>query len=234
MNFLTAHWKNLIAINYKVEKEVLLPFLPFGTELDDYEGNYYVSLIGFMFQNTRVLGIQFPNHVNFEEVNLRFYVKNNNGEKGVVFIKEIVPKPLIKLIANTIYSEHYSVSKMSSKVEQNPFSLKVNYSWKQNNHGQSMAVETGLKELDLIEGSKAEFIAEHYVGFTKINERKTSSYWVEHPKWKQYEVKNYDLEIDFESNYGNGFSFINHQKIDSVFFLKGSEISVSKKQNNLS
>jgi len=96
-----------------------------------------------------------------------------------------------------------------------------------------MTVETGLKELDLLEGSKAEFIAEHYVGFTRINGRKTSSYRVEHPKWKHLKVKNYGLEIDFESNYGKEFSFLNNQKIDSVFFLKGSEISVSKK-NNLS
>ena len=89
--FLTATWKNLIIANYIVHPHVLKPFLPHKTELDLFNGKVYVSLVGFMFMNTRLLGFKIPFHINFEEVNLRFYVRyNDNGEwkRGTVFIKE--------------------------------------------------------------------------------------------------------------------------------------------------
>lgn len=106
MSFLTAEWRKLVMANYQVEKEVLLPYLPVGTELDVWNDKCYVSLIGFLFQNVRLLGIKVPFHTNFEEVNLRFYVRYQDAgvwKRGVVFIKEIVPKFALSLVANTIY-----------------------------------------------------------------------------------------------------------------------------------
>ena len=230
MKFLTANWEDLIVINYKVNKEVLLPFLPKGTELDDFENKLYVSLIGFMFRNTRVLGVKVPFHVNFEEVNLRFYVKNEEGERGVVFVKEIVPKTAIKTIANSFFNEHYSVSKMNSYFEKSKEGNKVSYEWEEDGVSQFMKVKTKSKQEPIIEGTKSEFIAEHYLGFTKINEVKTSSYKVGHPRWKQAEVTEFEMQVDFELNYGKQFSLLNKQEPDSVFFYKGSDISVSNKQ----
>ena len=93
MSFLKAEWRKLVMANYTVPEELLLPYLPAKTVLDTWNGQYYVSLVGFMFVNTRMLGVKVPFHVDFEEVNLRFYVKyNDNGtwKRGVVFIKEIV------------------------------------------------------------------------------------------------------------------------------------------------
>ena len=90
MSFLKAEWRKLAIANFIVEDEFLLPFLPKHTELDKWNGLNYVSLIGFMFVNTKVLGFKIPFHTNFEEVNLRFYVKHKDGDewkRGVVFIK---------------------------------------------------------------------------------------------------------------------------------------------------
>ena len=95
MSFLKAEWRNLIIINYEVKPEILKKHVPFGTELDLYKGKCYLSLVGFLFLNTKVLGIKIPYHINFAEVSLRFYVKrleNNEWKRGVVFMKEIVPK----------------------------------------------------------------------------------------------------------------------------------------------
>ena len=113
--FLTANWDNLVMANYIVEPSLLLPYLPAHTQLDTYNGNVYVSLVGFMFNNTRLLGIKIPFHMNFEEVNLRFYVRHNdegNWKRGAVFIKEIVPRRAISFVANTLYREKYSTKKM--------------------------------------------------------------------------------------------------------------------------
>jgi uncharacterized protein YqjF (DUF2071 family) len=80
MSFLNAEWRKLAIANYVIDPATLANYLPAGTELDLWEGKYYVSLVGFMFKNTKLLGIKIPFHVNFEEVNLRFYVKRfENG-----------------------------------------------------------------------------------------------------------------------------------------------------------
>jgi uncharacterized protein YqjF (DUF2071 family) len=75
MNFLKAEWRKLAMFNYEVDPEILKPYLPKGTELDFYKDKCYVSLVGFMFLKTRVLGVAVPFHRDFEEVNLRFYVR---------------------------------------------------------------------------------------------------------------------------------------------------------------
>ena len=96
--FLKAEWKKLIMVNYCIDQELLRDYIPKGTELDLWNGNCYLSLVGFMFINTRVLGLKIPKHTHFEEVNLRFYVKYKDGKtwkRGVVFIKELVPKKAI-------------------------------------------------------------------------------------------------------------------------------------------
>ncbi|HVF81782.1 MAG TPA: DUF2071 domain-containing protein, partial [Flavisolibacter sp.] len=113
--FLTAEWKNLIMANYEIDPAVLQPYLPSETELDSFNGIYYVSLVGFLFDNVKVMGAYFPFHRTFEEVNLRFYVRYKQDglwTRGVVFLKEIVPKRMISFIANTIYKEAYSTHAM--------------------------------------------------------------------------------------------------------------------------
>src|SRR5882724_9738269 len=108
--FLTAEWRKLIMANYPVAPSVLREFQPARTELDSWEGKTYVSLVGFQFREVRVRGLRIPMHVHFPEVNLRFYVRYKEGnewKRGVVFISEIVPKPAITWVANTLFREHY-------------------------------------------------------------------------------------------------------------------------------
>ncbi len=133
MNFLTAEWRKLAIINYEINPELLLPYLPAGTELDFYYGKCYISLVGFMFLNTKLLGFPIPFHRNFEEVNLRFYVKKKEGDqckRGVVFVKEIVPKPALSLVANSVYQEHYETMPMQNTIHHTDNEVLIRYSWK--------------------------------------------------------------------------------------------------------
>lgn len=232
MSFLTAEWKKLVMANYQVEKDVLLPYLPVGTELDIWNDKCYVSLIGFLFQNVRLLGIKVPFHTNFEEVNLRFYVRYQDAgvwKRGVVFIKEIVPKFALSLVANTIYNEHYQTMPMKHSWEETAEDLFVAYSWKAKGFWQSLRV-TAEKELSEIgTASETEFITEHYWGYARFNDRVTNEYEVKHPKWEQYLVKSYEIDVDFGLTYGDNFSFLNQIPPSSVFLAEGSEISVEKK-----
>ncbi len=228
MTFLNAYWKNLIFINYEIDPSVLEPYVPEGTELDLFNGKCHVSIVGFMFMDTKVLGLKLFRHVNFEEVNLRFYVKHE-GKRGVVFIQEIVPKPLITFIANSIYHEYYRSAKMEHLWSENDDSRHFEYRWKLKNKWQSVAVTTEKEFSKIKEGSEEQFITEHYWGYTK-HHRKTYEYEVVHPSWRQLKVKDYMLDIDFEANYGKAFSFLQDAEPSSIILAEGSEVSVRDKK----
>ncbi|GAB5554834.1 MAG: DUF2071 domain-containing protein [Saprospiraceae bacterium] len=234
MSFLKAEWRKLILANYEIESSVLEPYLPYGTELDTWQGKHYVSLVGFMFKNVRMLGLRIPFHVNFEEANLRFYVKHQTetGEwkRGVVFIKEIVPKPALSLVANTLYREHYETRIMRHIWEKQGTELKVEYAWRLDGEWQRLGVNAKARSQAILPDSKAFFITEHYWGYTKIGPQKTYEYQVTHPSWEQYEVLDYDIQVDFSKNYGSNFALLNDRQPASVQLAEGSAITVERKQ----
>jgi uncharacterized protein len=230
MSFLNAEWRKLLMANYEVNPELLKPYLPVKTELDLWNGTCYVSLVGFMFVNTKVLGLKIPFHVNFEEVNLRFYVKHFDGKewkRGVVFIKEIVHKMAITFVANTIYGEHYETLKMKHEWKISENKLNVSYAWYKEKW-QSFKVEAENFAVPIHLGSEEEFITEHYWGYTRISGKKTTEYEVGHPKWDIYPVKSYSIDVDFEQTYGVAFGFLDNEIPKSVFLAEGSEIFVKK------
>ncbi len=233
MSFLKAKWKNLALINYEIDKSILEKYVPKGTEIDLFNGKCYISLVGFLFQDTKLLGVKVPFHINFEEINLRFYVKRfENGEwkRGVVFIKEIVPKPALSFIAKTIYKEHYQTLPTKHSITKNKNqNIDFVYQWKTKNKWNTILIETEGENLDIEIGTASEFITEHYFGYTKYNENKTFEYEVKHPKWKQQKVLQTIIDADFKTTYGNEFEFLNNQEPEFTIFALGSEISVENK-----
>jgi uncharacterized protein YqjF (DUF2071 family) len=231
MNFLKAEWRKLAIINYEINPNIILKYLPEGTELDFYKGKCYVSLVGFMFLNTKLLGLPIPFHRNFEEVNLRFYVKKKeNGvwKRGVAFIKEIVPKPALSFVANSVYKENYHTMPMKNLIHEGEDELLIRYSWKDKSwHSIQVTAESTARSMEV--GSEFEFITEHYWGFTR-KEGRTSEYEVCHPKWDYYLVKDYQLEIHFDKIYGKDFEELDHQNPISVMLAEGSEIEVRTKK----
>jgi uncharacterized protein len=226
--FLKASWQKLVMANYALDSTLLEKYLPYKTELDFWNGTCYVSLVGFMFQDTQVKGLKIPFHVNFEEVNLRFYVRyKDNGvwKRGVVFIKEIVPKPLLALVANTLYKEHYITLPMTHEWTAKGNELVVAYKWKKNTW-QSLKIVVQNKPLPMLPNSEEEFITEHYWGYTKITANQTAEYAVEHPKWEVYQTKSFEIDVDFAALYGQEFGELSKQKPQSVFLAEGSEIFV--------
>ena len=226
--FLTAEWRKLALAQYEVEKSILEKYLPPNTVLDDWQGKYYVSLVGFMFLDVKLRGFRIPFHTNFEEVNLRFYVKYKDGlkwKRGAVFIQEIVPLPAITLVANTIYKEKYKTLSMKHLWAVQGNQLQVEYLWK-TKEWNSFAVKTSSQAMEIPIGSEEEFITEHYWGYTKLGPNRTSEYGVQHPRWQVYPVESYTIKADFRENYGEDFANLNHVEPDSVILAEGSEISV--------
>lgn len=233
MAFLTAEWRKLVIANYVIDKAILEKYLPYKTELDLWEGKCYVSLIGFMFQNIKVLGVKIPGHTDIEEVNLRFYVKHqdlNERKRGVVFIKELVPKRALSFIANTLYKEHYHTVPMSHNWLERDRTLEIEYNWKYANRAQQLKVTAKNTLIDIPAKSEMEFITEHYWGYTKVNENKTFEYGVVHPRWQGYEILDHKITVDFGLVYGKDFEFMNALTPVSIMLAEGSPISVKNKK----
>jgi len=234
MSFLKAEWRKLAIANYAVAPELLLPYLPAKTELDIWKGTCYVSLVGFMFVNTRLLGIPIPFHRNFEEVNLRFYVKyfeNGEWKRGVVFIKEIVPKPALTFVANTLYQEHYATNKMNHEWKETKDHLEVSYGWQQSGHQNQFSLKAKKKRVPILDETEVQFITDHYWGYTKTKSGKTFEYEVTHPRWEAYPVEEYTIDVGFKETYGDDFSFLDNLKPSSVMLAEGSEITVENKRS---
>jgi uncharacterized protein len=227
--FLNAEWRKLALANYAIDPSLLLKHLPAKTELDFWNNKCYVSLVGFMFLNTSIKGFRIPFHINFEEVNLRFYVtlKDDRGlKRGVVFIKEIVPRRALTLVANTLYGEHYQTLPMRHQWENLEDSLNVEYHWKLKHKWNSIKIRADFRPQNIVADSEEEFITEHYWGYTKINSTTTSEYEVEHPRWVVYPVKDYQIDVEFGDLYGDEFDFLKREIPVSVFLAEGSEIAV--------
>lgn len=219
--------------NYAVDPAVLAPFVPPNTELDSHDGITYVSLVGFLFKDTRLLGVPVPFHRDFEEVNLRFYVKHHDGKewkRGVTFISEIVPKPMLTLVANTVYNENYRTLPMRHHWSSDGESMETRYDWKLAGKWHTLAVTTDVIAQPIAEGSAYEFITEHYWGYTSAGKDSSFEYEVRHPRWEVYPVQNYRVEADFGALYGPDFAFLNGATPHSVFLAEGSEISVENKR----
>lgn len=232
--FLSAEWRKLLMANYVVPPELLAPYVPWGTELDFWQGECYVSLVGFMFLDTRVLGIPIPFHRDFEEVNLRFYVRRQTAQesrRGVVFIKEIVPKPAISLVANVVYRENYATQRMRHDWEIGSEQQRVSYEWKPlwGSEWYKMVALTEPTTQPIAEGSEAEFITEHYWGYARASGLRTNEYQVEHPRWDVYPVRSFDILGDFARLYGGAFGEILSRPPHSVFVAEGSEVRVLRK-----
>jgi uncharacterized protein YqjF (DUF2071 family) len=226
--FLTAEWRYLAMLNYEVAPELLAPLVPAGTEIDRWDGRVYVSLVGFLFLKTRVLGVPIPFHRDFEELNLRFYVTREAGgevRRGVVFVKEIVPRWAIATVARVVYNENYVSMPMRHKVDP---PTTVAYEWRHAGRWGRLAVDVEGAARPLEPGSEAEFITEHYWGYARQRDGGTMEYRVEHPPWRVWEAHSSALECDAEALYGAGFAAALARPPVSTFLAEGSPITVRR------
>src|ERR1700730_12561748 len=217
--FLSANWRYLPMLNFAVEPAILAPLVPPGTELDFEEGETFVSIVGLLFLDTRLLGLPIPRHRDFEEVNLRFYVRRKSAgtwRRGVVFIRELVPRRAVALVARTFYGENYIAVPMKQEIEHLDENLKVEYSWRRGSKWESLKMTATGEAQSTPAGSHAEFITEHYWGYTALREG-CSEYHVEHPRWKIWNATSFEFNADVATLHGEQFAEVLNQPPRSAF-----------------
>jgi uncharacterized protein len=272
--FLTANWRYLAMLNYTVDPRLVAPFVPLGTEIDFENGETFLSVVGFLFLDTRLLGFPIPLHRDFEEVNLRFYVRRRSADtwrRGVVFIRELVPRRAIALIARACYGENYLAVPMKHEIEHVaapasggqllhssrdvpskgndrsswatqpvgstgwPSSAKrvdsnlaVEYSWRRGRKWESLKMRATGEPQTIPAGSHAEFITEHYWGYTSLRSG-CGEYRVEHPRWKIWNASDFELDADVATLYGKRFAETLNQPPRSAFIADGSPITIARR-----
>lgn len=231
--FLTAQWRYLAMLNYEVDPLLLSQFIPVGTELDSWSGKTFVSLVGFRFLRTRVCGIPIPFHRNFDEVNLRFYVRRSLGDevrRGVVFIKEIVPRWAIAAVARSFYNEKYVALPMTHQIETNDSGVSAEYGWRSGLAWHQIKIH-GAGDPKLPQhGSEEEFITEHFWGYSTLADGATAEYRVAHPSWRVWSGQDAKFEGDATKIYGPKLAEVISGRPSSAFLAEGSEVAVFRGQ----
>jgi uncharacterized protein len=215
-------------LNFFVDPKVVAPLVPPGTEIDFENGETFLSVVGFLFLDTRLLGLPIPLHRDFEEVNLRFYVRKKSADtwrRGVVFVRELVPRRAIALVARTFYGENYVALPMKHQIDHVDLKLSVAYAWRRGRKWESLKMSGTGGPQTIPAGSHAEFITEHYWGYTCFRGG-CSEYRVEHPRWKIWNADKFDLDADVGTLYGDQFVEPFSAAPRSAFIADGSSIEV--------
>ena len=184
--FLTAEWRNLVVLNYRIDSAVLAPRVPPGLSISHHPDGCYVSVLAFQFLNTRLKGTKIPGHVNFPEVNLRFYAHPTScvipetgevpeSDKGVVFLQELVPKAMVAWTARFLYGEPYRTVALTGEVNDPHY----RYHWQMKGKQYKIAAErTGDWYLPEEDGPENRMIA-HF-----RRSGRTVAYSIERPPWR--------------------------------------------------
>ncbi len=219
-------------LNYTVDPRLLALFVPLGTEIDFEKGETFLSVVGFLFLDTRLLGLPIPLHRDFEEVNLRFYVRRKSAEtwrRGVVFIRELVPRRAIALVARAFYGENYLALPMKHQIEHLDENLKVEYSWRRGRKWESLKMRSTGEPQIIPAGTHAEFITEQYWGYTSLRSG-CGEYRVEHPRWKIWNATGFEFNADVATLWGEQFVETLNKPPGSAFIANGSPITVQRRQ----
>jgi len=230
-SFLTANWRYLAMLNYVVDPGLINPLVPPGTEIDYENDQTFLSVVGFLFLDARLLGFPIPLHRDFEEVNLRFYVKRKSADtwrRGVVFVRELVPRRAIALVARAFYGERYFALPMKHHIEHVDLRLKIVYSWRRGKKWESLKMSAGGESQSISADSNAEFITEHYWGYTCVRAG-CAEYRVEHPRWKIWNATDFEFNADVASLYGKQFAETLNQPPRSAFIADGSPITIERR-----
>jgi len=227
-SFLTTRWTNVCLFNYAVPSAFLEPLLPKGLVLDTRDGQAFVSLVAFNFEDTRVLGIPWPGYRNFPELNLRFYVRAGE-RRGVVFVREFVRERFTAWLARAIYNEPYVAAPLRHDIYERGDLVTAECELQCGGASHSLIMTGRRPTVRPPPDSLEHFFKEHQWGFGGDHKGRTICYEVVHPHWDVYPVVSHHVQLDWARVYGPEWAFLQGKPPASVVFAVGSEVAVRPK-----
>ena len=232
--FLTAEWRDFLMLSYEVDPRILAPHIPEGTELDLWRDGAYVSVVGFVFARPRLFGIPVPLHAEFAEVNLRFYVRrlvNGAWRRGVVFLRELVARRAVALVARLGFGERFGRVPMTYAIDRDAVSAdgpprRVEYAWTHRRRVNRMAAATAEPPHPPESDSLDEFVVEHYWAYTATRRGPALEYLVTHPSWSIAAADSAEFDCDVAAQYGDSFAPFLRGEPAAAFWTNGSPVRV--------
>jgi uncharacterized protein YqjF (DUF2071 family) len=223
--FLTADWLHVLGVTYAADAALLEPHLPRGAQIDVLEGSPRVSVVAFRFRHTRLRGVPIPLHVNFPEINLRFYVLLH-GRRAVVFIREFVPRPAISIVARVAYNEPYRTVRMREELLARDGLLGVRHRFGRGLRNRLEAWADPVAAAPA-EDSPAYWLTHHALGVGQARDGRARSYEVAHPVWALHDVRDLRVDLDFAGLYGPQWAFLADAEPSHVTLAAGSRVSIT-------
>jgi uncharacterized protein YqjF (DUF2071 family) len=159
--------------------------------------------------------------VRFPEINLRFYIRHE-GVRGVCFIRELVPRPAITLVARGLYNEPYRTTRMSEELLP-PAGVRHRFG-----PGLRQRVEARANPEGAVpDPASAEYwLTHHDLGVGRNHRGALRRYRVEHEVWRVHEVGDLDVDVDFGAVYGPEWAHLTGAEPSHVTLAAGSPVRV--------
>lgn len=182
-------WNDVIFLHWNVDLEELKKFVPKELEIDLYDDKPWVSIVAFTMEKIRPHYLpSFPPISNFDEINIRTYVKSK-GKTGVYFLSieggNYLSCKLAKLISGLPYRK--------SQIKRNGSAyFSSNMEFEDN---LDLEIELGNKLNSTTELDK--WLIERYALFQDVA-GKVNAFEIQHKEWQLNEITIKKLIVNYE------------------------------------
>ena len=193
--FMSQRWEDLVMVHYQVDPDLIQPSLPDDLFVDTHQGNAWFSVVAFRLTNLSIRPLTFLKWNDFWEINLRTYVCDLGGKKGVWFYSLDSSDLFGVWGARLLYGLHYNFA----RIERNGSSINRNliYSGSRGKIATSR-IEANWEEAESAQstpGSLDHFLLERYRFWARRGfARRSSSAFVSHIPYQAVRVQNSSYE----------------------------------------
>ncbi len=133
-------WRHLTFLHWRYDPAVIAPTLPPGLTLDTYDNSAWIGLVPFVLSGVQPYGFPaFPWISEFPETNVRTYVRDASGHRGVWFYTLEAARLPAVVLARTWYHLPYRWASMHVRRNANS----VEYFSRRGQRRTEIAVEPG-------------------------------------------------------------------------------------------
>lgn len=181
-------WNNVIFLHYQVDLTELKKFVPEELEIDLFEGKPWISVVAFTMEKIRPKNLpSFPPISDFDEINIRTYVKSNN-KTGVYFLSIEGGKNFSCKVAKRVSELPYRFSEMNR--------TDTKYQSKNTQFNDRLEIEFSIGEEQIEKNELDKWLTERYALFQDAD-KSINEFEIHHPEWPINKIELQRLDIHY-------------------------------------